>query len=34
MHAELAAIIDQAWEKRADISPFTKGEIREAVETA
>ena len=34
MHAELAAIIDQAFEKRADVSPATKGEVREAVETA
>ena len=34
MHAELAATIDQAWEKRAEISPATKGEVREAVETA
>ena len=34
MHAELAATIDEAWERRADISPATKGEVREAVETA
>ncbi|MBV9111562.1 MAG: 2,3,4,5-tetrahydropyridine-2,6-dicarboxylate N-succinyltransferase [Hyphomicrobiales bacterium] len=34
MHAELAATIDEAWEKRADISSATKGKVREAVETA
>jgi 2,3,4,5-tetrahydropyridine-2-carboxylate N-succinyltransferase len=34
MHAHLATIIDEAWEKRAEISPATKGEVREAVETA
>ena len=31
--AELAPIIDQAWEDRADLSVETQGEIRNAVET-
>ena len=31
--AELAPIIDQAWEDRADLSVETQGEIRDAVET-
>jgi 2,3,4,5-tetrahydropyridine-2-carboxylate N-succinyltransferase len=34
MHAQLATIIDAAWDKRVDITPATKGEAREAVETA
>ena len=34
MHAELAAIIEDAWERRADITSATKGNVREAVETA
>ncbi|MBV9566518.1 MAG: 2,3,4,5-tetrahydropyridine-2,6-dicarboxylate N-succinyltransferase [Hyphomicrobiales bacterium] len=34
MHAELAATIDAAWEKRADITSGTKGKVREAIETA
>jgi len=34
MHAQLASVIDAAWDKRADITPATKGETREAVETA
>jgi len=34
MHAELATIIDEAWEKRAEISPSTAGRVREAIETA
>src|SRR5579871_1421985 len=34
MHAELAAVIDEAFEKRADITPGTKGKVRDAVETA
>jgi 2,3,4,5-tetrahydropyridine-2-carboxylate N-succinyltransferase len=34
MHAQLATIIDAAWDKRSDITPATKGEAREAVETA
>jgi len=34
MHARLASVIEEAWERRADISPATGGEVREAVETA
>src|SRR6201995_318240 len=34
MHAELAATIDDAWERRGEITPATKGKIRGAVETA
>ncbi|SEC80995.1 2,3,4,5-tetrahydropyridine-2,6-dicarboxylate N-succinyltransferase [Rhizobiales bacterium GAS188] len=34
MHAELAAVIDEAFEKRADIAPSTRGKVREAVESA
>jgi 2,3,4,5-tetrahydropyridine-2,6-dicarboxylate N-succinyltransferase len=34
MHAELATIIDDAWERRAEVAPTTKGKIRDAVETA
>ena len=34
MHAELAATIDDAWERRAEITPSTAGKTREAVETA
>jgi 2,3,4,5-tetrahydropyridine-2-carboxylate N-succinyltransferase len=33
-HAELAKIIDEAFEKRDGVGPTTKGPIREAVETA
>jgi 2,3,4,5-tetrahydropyridine-2-carboxylate N-succinyltransferase len=33
-HAELAAVIDRAWETRAGISAGTKGEVRDAVDTA
>ena len=33
-HADLAKTIDDAFEKRADITPATKGPVREAVETA
>src|SRR6476620_1617324 len=33
MSADLAAVIDRAWEDRADITPAT-AEVREAVETA
>ena len=33
-HADLAKTIDDAFEKRADISPATKGPVREAVDTA
>jgi len=33
-HDELAKIIDEAFEKRNDIGPSTKGEVREAVEAA
>jgi 2,3,4,5-tetrahydropyridine-2-carboxylate N-succinyltransferase len=32
--SQLEATIDQAWEARADITPATKGEVREAVEQA
>ncbi|WP_374274911.1 2,3,4,5-tetrahydropyridine-2,6-dicarboxylate N-succinyltransferase [Brevundimonas sp.] len=32
--AQLETVIEQAWEARADISTATKGEVREAVETA
>jgi 2,3,4,5-tetrahydropyridine-2-carboxylate N-succinyltransferase len=34
MYADLAKTIDDAFEKRADVSPSTKGPVREAVETA
>jgi 2,3,4,5-tetrahydropyridine-2,6-dicarboxylate N-succinyltransferase len=34
MHAHLAAVIDAAWEKRAEVTPATAGETREAVEAA
>ena len=33
-HAELASAIDAAWEGRAEIGPATRGETREAVESA
>ena len=33
-HADLARTIDDAFEKRADITPSTKGPVRDAVETA
>ena len=33
-HADLAKTIDDAFEKRADITPATKGAVRDAVETA
>jgi 2,3,4,5-tetrahydropyridine-2-carboxylate N-succinyltransferase len=33
-HAHLAAVIDAAWEARAEISPATTGERRDAVEEA
>ena len=33
-HAELAKTIDSAFENRADVSPATKGTVREAVEQA
>jgi 2,3,4,5-tetrahydropyridine-2,6-dicarboxylate N-succinyltransferase len=33
-HADLSAVIDRAWEARADINAGTKGEFRDAVETA
>jgi len=33
-HADLARTIDDAFEKRNDISPATRGPVREAVETA
>ena len=34
MHAELAKTIDQAFEARNDVTPATKGPVREAVEKA
>ena len=34
MTADLAKTIDDAFEKRDDITPATKGAVREAVETA
>lgn len=34
MSAELKTIIEAAWEKRAEISPSSKGEVRDAVEAA
>ncbi|MDP3403918.1 MAG: 2,3,4,5-tetrahydropyridine-2,6-dicarboxylate N-succinyltransferase [Brevundimonas sp.] len=33
-HAELEAVIEAAWEARADLTPATQGETRRAVETA
>ncbi len=33
-HADLSQTIDAAWEDRADVSPSTRGAVREAVETA
>jgi 2,3,4,5-tetrahydropyridine-2-carboxylate N-succinyltransferase len=33
-HDQLAAVIDAAWERRAELSPATTGEVREAVDTA
>src|SRR6476619_5992162 len=33
-HADLAKTIDNAFEKRSEVSPSTKGPVREAVETA
>src|ERR1700734_1860192 len=33
-HAELAKIVDDAFERRADVSPATKGPVREAVDHA
>ena len=33
-HADLAKTIDDAFEKRADVTPATKGPVREAVDTA
>ena len=34
MTADLQATIEQAWENRDQISPDTKGEVRDAIETA
>jgi len=34
MTAQLQSIIDAAWESREAVSSSTKGEVREAVETA
>lgn len=33
-HAGLAATLEKAWEARAELSPATKGEVRDAIETA
>ena len=33
-HDALASIIDNAWEKRTELTPSTKGEVREAVDFA
>jgi 2,3,4,5-tetrahydropyridine-2-carboxylate N-succinyltransferase len=33
-HAQLASVIDAAWEARADLGPATRGETRDAVEHA
>ena len=33
-HAELAKTIDDAFERRADVNPSTKGPVRDAVEQA
>ncbi|HEY0292666.1 MAG TPA: 2,3,4,5-tetrahydropyridine-2,6-dicarboxylate N-succinyltransferase [Hansschlegelia sp.] len=33
-HADIAAVIDDAWERRAEIGPSTTGPVREAVESA
>src|ERR1044072_4120390 len=33
-HTDLAKTIDEAFEKRADVTPATKGPVREAVDTA
>jgi 2,3,4,5-tetrahydropyridine-2-carboxylate N-succinyltransferase len=33
-HTDLAQIIDDAFERRADVSPATKGPVRDAVEHA
>ncbi|GLK68627.1 2,3,4,5-tetrahydropyridine-2,6-dicarboxylate N-succinyltransferase [Hansschlegelia plantiphila] len=33
-HADIAAVIDDAWERRAEIGPSTTGPVREAVENA
>ncbi|OYX56331.1 MAG: 2,3,4,5-tetrahydropyridine-2,6-dicarboxylate N-succinyltransferase [Brevundimonas subvibrioides] len=33
-HAQLEAVIESAWEARADLSPSTHGETRKAVDTA
>ena len=32
--SNIATVIDAAWEKRADISAATKGEVRDAVNQA
>src|SRR5260221_8133178 len=34
LHVELAKIIDEAFEKRNDLSPATKGPVRDAVDEA
>jgi len=34
LHKDLAPIINEAWEKRSDISPQTKGPVRDAIEDA
>ncbi len=32
-HSALAAVIDKAWDNRADVSPATRGEVRDAIDT-
>lgn len=34
MTADIAAVIERAWDNRTEVNPSTKGEIREAVEAA
>ena len=33
-HQQLKSVIEQAWEQRETITPATKGETRQAIETA
>ncbi|MEL7486144.1 MAG: 2,3,4,5-tetrahydropyridine-2,6-dicarboxylate N-succinyltransferase, partial [Pseudomonadota bacterium] len=33
-HADLEAVINDAWERRSEISPETRGDVRDAVEDA
>ncbi len=32
--SHLESVVEAAWEGRADVSPATRGEVRDAVETA